>query len=137
MSKHSWNFKYQVEDLLVPCTERINHHKERETHYETELAAAEKDLRENGITMKENLASLISGNITGLSHQHQPTFDQTKVQRINDCKQKLCDHRNRIVEYTKWLNAFKVALATGKETAKTIELCCDDVEFFHLAKEAV
>ena len=109
--------------------QKLAHHRERVKHYEDEFNRAENDLKMNGVSFVPNLAS-VSEDISSYlpSSSMQPKMDQDKVDKVNECRGKLREHRDAVCGYQMYLNAFRVAFVLNME--EIIELRAEDVQYF-------
>ncbi len=136
MNRSHFKFKYSLHQLLPMVEAKSLHHRNREAHYRQEYEKAEKDLKENGIIMAENAASVASGNVTGFGYSGRgvnPQVDQKLVDVVNKAKDGICKHTQLAVEFERYTITFKLALE--RDSVADIDLDNDDVEFFGLGKE--
>ena len=121
--------------LRTPTQRCLEYHRGREEFYTGELEKAEKDLRENGISLDaiDQLTGMVyqghiaSGAINSNQVNFQPRVDQKLLDRVKRAKDKMLEHRNKAVEYEKWLRVFRCAPADYR-----IELTTNEVTYFRL-----
>lgn len=130
-------------ELVEASRKQGIHHRERELFYTEELEKAEKDLRENGVSMElydptkgtflqavSNSGSLCSGSIgnygNGNTQAFQPRVDQVKLDKVKTMKEKMLEHRGKAEQYEKYARAYALAPDTK------ILLGIEDVHYFRL-----
>jgi len=137
----------RARDLLGPARKCAEYHRGRAEHYTKELEAAEKDLREKGVSVEVfdpstgtamsvqnamgNIASgLISaplyGSAPGQAPRFQPHIDQGLLQKVERAKTKMLDHRAKAEQYEKHARAFTCAPDVA------VALTAEEVTYFRL-----
>ena len=139
----------KARQLILPAQELAIHHREREKHYTTALEEAEKDFKENGVTVEvydpktgmsvsaEHAGAVSSGAIQGgnISYgnftggnmpKFQPRVNQDLLDKVERSKSKMLEHRNKAEQYEKYARAF----ACNPEML--IELTVEDIHYFLL-----
>lgn len=123
--------------LIESCKKKAERHREREKHYITKLEEAEKDLKENGVSIEayDQMAgiyvphvsgSICSGTIQNRGTNFQPRVDQRLVDNVNSAKSKMLEHREKAVQYEKYARAFAL------DPKRLIRLTVEDVTYFGL-----
>lgn len=114
--------------LIVPSRLRAEHHRERERHYTKELEAAEKVLREEGVSIEvtdpamgtsTSFHSVASGAIYNPQQRFQPQINQTMMDAVTRAKTKMLEHRGKAETFEKYARAF--ACAPNVKLELTIE----------------
>lgn len=137
MSLGGFRFPKLAKDLVEPARLRAEHHRAREKHYVEELAVAEKELREKGVSVEVfdqatstymNQANIIaSGNIQTHSAVFQPRIDQRLLDSVKNAKSKMLSHRSSAEQYEKYARAFACCPLGAK-----VDLGVEDVHYFKL-----
>lgn len=137
ISPHCFKVERQAGSLVQSAKDCAKHHRERETYYVKALEEAEKDLRENGVSMEVydasakaylnvTSASICSGGIGSHQQQFQPRIDQARMDKVTNAKNKMLEHRNAASQYEKYAAAFALAPDT------VIVLTIEEVHYFRL-----
>lgn len=106
-----WTFTFSKEEMVYGVKDKIIHHTERLEHWTSSMAAAEEDLRQNGIDFRDATkpmrlmaASAISNN-PATAYYQQPVMHQEKVQTLQEAQWKVEEHRGKLKEYDSWARA--------------------------------
>lgn len=116
-----WKVKVPALQVVEAATERREHHINRKHWWENQLAIAEKDLRENGVEMREQ-------PITG-GNRLQAILDPERSRRVEECRAKVESHRQRAEEYQAYIHTLNLII---KEGEGAVELGVSDVQFFRM-----
>jgi hypothetical protein len=135
MRLSEFKFERSARDLIEPSKRCAEYHRSREEHYTKELENAERNLKENGISVevydsRSNTyygctGSIVSGAMAGTS-MLQPRVDQKCMDAVKNAKEKMIEHRDLATKYEKYIRAFTCA------PESKIELGVEDVNFFRL-----
>lgn len=128
-----------AQELIGPCKKKATTHREREKFWTTKLEEAEKELREKGVSVEvfdqntqtymNPMNSLLSGAITGAAFQSfQPRVDQKLLDNVKNCKNKMLEHREKVVGYEKLIRAFSF------NPGYRVKLSIDDVTYYGLGE---
>lgn len=121
--------------LVDPSKKKAEKHREREKHYISELEKAEKDLKENGVSIEAYdqanriyvpgaSGGICSGAISNVVTNYQPRVDQRLVDNVNSAKSKMLEHRGKAEMYEKYARAFAL------DPKRLIRLTVEDVAYF-------
>lgn len=117
--RNRWTVKVKATTLINRCKERIEHHESRANFWEEEHTAAEKELRESGITLKH---VPISGG-----ERVEAALDSSLARRVAECENKVKRHRDAILHFKAFRSFFSLA-----QHEESFELNADDVLYFNL-----
>lgn len=119
-NRNAWRFPFPVSVVRDATQERADHHIARCRWWKTELDAAEKKLRSEGLSFREQPVS--GGN------RLDAVIDPTLSGRVAECRAKIREHISAGDDY--------LAMLTGLARFgddDTIELDADDIRHFGLA----
>jgi len=114
---HHFSVIKKAKELIAPCRKQMDHHREREKFYTTELENSEKELREKGVNMEAfdpnkgygtpfSNMPIASGNVSNAGVIFRPQIDQRLMDVVNRNKSKMLEHRDEAVKFEKYLMAF-------------------------------
>lgn len=127
MEREYWTFQFSGAQMTEAVEASIAHHEGRLEFYRADLAEAEKDLRENGLTFEPRI-----GTYTSSETGEKAVIDPQKEKRCSIARSAIQDHQYRIDAYQAYLQAF---ISGGPE--RLYDLTVDDVEFFGIGKRVV
>ena len=116
--REKWTVKVVATALVTCCHERIAYHRKRGEFWANERENAERELRDNGISLKQ--FSVTGGTRT------QATLDESMAERVTECQQKQREHADSFNRFVAYRAMF--ALLKGNE----LELTADDVLYFNI-----
>ena len=119
--RSDWKVKVPALQVVAAAMEQQAHHLSRQEWWENQQAIAEKDLRENGVEMREQ-------PITG-GNRLQAILDPERSRRVEECRGKVESHRQRAEEYQAYIHTLNLII---KEGEGTVELGVSDVQFFRM-----
>lgn len=124
MKRNEWTFQYYARDLYSAAKKKCEHHAERHTWWQDQREKTIKKIKAEGLSFDESLAS-IKGGMASNTYSRQPTVtvEQTLLNDLYECNNKISEHRSKYAQYFAW----KQILA---EQSKTLDLTHDDWLFF-------
>lgn len=123
MNRKQLKFSYTVDKVLAAVNDKISHHSKRLKWYSDERVKYDKELREKGLHIEENIAAGFSPSYS----DPRVTFDQVLLKKFNEAQAGVGKHRDLYDEFRQW----KAVLVDQPEN-KSLELDIDDIEFFGL-----
>ncbi len=126
----------KAKESIEPSRIRAEKHREREAEYTKKLEEAEKDLRENGVSVEvfdpqagytiPAQGCIASGAISSMQSQFQPRVNNEKMEKVKAFKNKMLEHRQEAEKFEKWGRAFRC------NPDETIVLTVEEVHWFRL-----
>lgn len=131
--RDNWEFAFDIDTLIDAAIDKVDWHGNKLEYYKSETEKAEKDLRENGVEVRE---SLNLRNTYSTQQNLNIVVDPQKQHHLEACQAKVREHQEKLHEYETWVRAFE-AKKTGWWVSKTakdriLNLTIDDIKFFGL-----
>jgi hypothetical protein len=112
MKRHEWTFKYSGTKLAEAARHQLEFRISRIAAWEAKKEEVMAQIRESGMTIKEDLAAHMLMNTMKYSATNQNSgpqivIDQTMQDNLNECFQKINEHKGLEKQYSAWVQVFE------------------------------
>lgn len=121
-----WKFEYTISLLTDAAAYKTNYHEGRLKAWREKRDETMAKIRSEGLEIKESaMANTTNYSVYNSGHGAQVYVRVDLQQDLNECEQKIAEHRNKVADYKAWNAVF-----AAQDGQKQLELSKDDWLYF-------
>lgn len=122
MQRDKWTFDLPAADLTKAAESKRTHHAERFEFWNSAQEKVMAEVKEKGLEVQEGLGG--GSNVTSRYSGAQIVIDGTYQRKLNECFEKIEEHRRKLSEYSGWVQVLSA------NASRTYNLNADDYLYF-------
>lgn len=104
MNRHTWNFPYGADKLLIAAMDKKTYHEGRMKWWADKRDETKTKLQASGIEISESVAASANNSFSTSNYRgHTVSLNHEMVNNMNECVEKVRTHENLIKEYSAWV----------------------------------
>lgn len=123
MQRDKWTFDLTAAELTKAAEAKRVFHAERLEFWNAAQEKVMADVKEKGLDVEEGIGAMHS-NVTRGYHGAQIVIDSTYQRQLNECFEKIEEHRTKLSEYVGWVQVLNA------NNSRTYSLNADDYLYF-------
>lgn len=123
MQRDKWTFELSSAELAKAAEAKREFHADRLKFWQAAQAKVMADVKEKGLEVSEGIGQMHS-NVTRAYSGAQIVIDPTYQRKLNECFEKIEEHREKVSEYAGWVQVLSA------NSGRNYQLNADDYLFF-------